>query len=49
MAETLTTAFTTVASDMSSAVAGIVPIALGVGATVLVITLGWKLFKRLTK
>lgn len=49
MADTLTSAFTTVASDMTSAVGSILPIALGVGGTVLVVTLGWKLFKRLTK
>ena len=48
-ASTLTSVFTTVAADMTSAVEGIAPIALGVGAAVLVITLGWKLFKKLTK
>lgn len=45
----LTNAFTTVASDMSSAIAGVLPIALGVAGGILVIFLGWKLFKRLTK
>lgn len=45
----LTGAFTTMAADMSSAVAGVLPIALGVAGGILVIFLGWKLFKRLTK
>lgn len=45
----LTSAFTTVAADMMEAVAGVLPIALGVAGGILVIFLGWKLFKRLTK
>lgn len=45
----LTTAFQSAASDMMAAISGILPIALGVGAAILVIFLGWKLFKRLTK
>lgn len=49
MTETLTTAFTGVANDMTAAVGAILPIALGVGGTILVVFLGWKLFKRLTK
>ena len=45
----LTTAMTSVAGDMSTAIAGTLPIALGVAGGILVIFLGWKLFKRLTK
>lgn len=47
--DALSTAFTTAASDMMSAISAILPIALGVGTAILVIFLGWKLFKRLTK
>lgn len=47
--DALTTAFTTASSDMMSAITAILPIALGVGTAILVIFLGWKLFKRLTK
>ena len=46
---TLTTVFGSVAENMTAAVEAVAPIALGVGAAVLVITLGWKLFKKLTK
>ena len=49
IAETLGTSFGTVASDMMEAIGTILPIALGVGGAILVIFLGWKLFKRLTK
>lgn len=45
----LSDSLSTVQSDMMSAIGSAVPIALGIAATVLVITLGWKLFKRLTK
>lgn len=45
----LTSAFNTASGDMMDAIAAILPIALGVGTSVLVIFLGWKLFKRLTK
>jgi len=45
----LQTAMTTVASDMTSAIGSILPIALGVAGSILVITLGWKLFRRFTK
>lgn len=45
----LTGAFQTVSNDMMSAISGVLPIALGVGGAILVIFLGWKLFKRLTK
>lgn len=47
--ETLGTAFTGVASDMMEAIGTVLPIALGIGGAVLVIFLGWKLFKRLSK
>ncbi len=49
IASTLGTAFQTVSSDMMSAISTVLPIALGVGGAVLVIFLGWKLFKRLAK
>lgn len=49
IADTLGTSFTGVASDMMDAIGTILPIALGVGGAILVIYLGWKLFKRLTK
>ena len=45
----LSNSFTSVASDMTSAIGTVLPIALGVAGTILVIFLGWKLFKRLTK
>lgn len=47
--EIIGTSFEKVSSDMLSAVTAILPYALTVGGTVLVIFLGWKLFKRLTK
>lgn len=48
-ADILTSSFNTVSADMMEAIGAAVPIALGVGGTILVIFLGWKLFKRLTK
>ena len=45
----LTGAFTTMAADMTSAIGAVLPIALGVAGGILVIVVGWKLFKRLTK
>lgn len=42
-------AMTTVSADMMSAIGTVLPIALGVGGAILVVFLGWKLFKRLTK
>lgn len=47
--ELMSTAFTGVAGDMMEAIGVILPIALGVGGTVLVVTLGWKLFKKFSK
>lgn len=49
IASTLGTAFETVSADMMSAISTVLPIALGIGGAILVIFLGWKLFKRLTK
>lgn len=49
ISETLGTAFTGVAGDMMDAIGTVLPIALGIGGAILVIFLGWKLFKRLTK
>lgn len=45
----LSTAFTSVSSDMMEAIGTVLPIALGVAGAILVVFLGWKLFKRLTK
>ena len=48
-ADILGTAMNSAASDMGSAISTAAPLALGIGAAVLVITMGWKLFKRFTK
>lgn len=45
----LTDSLTTVASDMTTAASSAIPAALGVAAIGVVVTLGWKLFKRFTK
>lgn len=45
----LSDSLSTVKTDMMSAIGSAVPIALSIATAVLVITLGWKLFKRLTK
>lgn len=45
----LTGAMETVQSDMMAAISGVLPYALGIGGAVLVVTLGWKLFKRISK
>ena len=47
--EILNTAMNSAASDMGTAISTVAPLALGIGAAVLVITMGWKLFKRFTK
>lgn len=47
--DALSTAMTSTASEMTTAIGTVLPIALGVAGGILVITLGWKLFKRLTK
>lgn len=39
----------TVTSDMMTAIGSVVPAALGIAAAILVITVGWKLFKRMSK
>lgn len=46
--EALTTAFTQAASDMSSQISTIAPIAIGVVTAGLVVTFGVKFFKRIT-
>lgn len=48
-ADILGTAMNSAASDMGTAISTAAPLALGIGAAVLVITAGWKLFKRFTK
>ena len=47
--EFLGDSFQTVADNMMLAIGDILPIALTVGGAILVITTGWKLFKRLSK
>lgn len=49
ISEVLSTSFTSLSGDMMDAISTVLPIALGIGGAVLVIFLGWKLFKRLTK
>lgn len=45
----LSNSLTTVAGDMTSAASAAIPAALGVAAIGVVVTVGWKLFKRFTK
>lgn len=47
--DALSNGFTEVAADMMEAIGAILPIALPIGGAVIVITLGWKLFKKLSK
>lgn len=47
--ETLGNTFEKLSGDMLNAVGTVLPYALTVAGTVLVIFLGWKLFKKLTK
>lgn len=44
----LTGALTTTANNITSAIGSILPIALGVAGTILVITIGWRLFRNFT-
>lgn len=44
----LTGAMTTTANNITSAIGSILPIALGVAGTILVITIGWRLFRNFT-
>lgn len=45
----LITGVTTIASDATSAITAVAPIALGVAGLCVVLSLGWKAFKRFTK
>jgi hypothetical protein len=45
----LTSGFTTAAGEMTGAIAAIVPVAIPVVTTVLVVSLGIKVFKKFTK
>ena len=45
----LSTALNTTASDMMSAVAAVLPEALTVAGAILVVTLGWRLFRNFTR
>lgn len=49
IASTLGTAMQTTASSMMEAIGTVLPIALGVAGAVLVVFVGWKIFKRLAK
>lgn len=48
ISDTLTTSFTSVASDITSGIQAVLPIALGIVGTVMVIMFGIKIFKKLT-
>ena len=47
-AQAISDGLTTVAGDMTSIVSDVVPIALGIVGTVMVVTFGIKLFRKLT-
>lgn len=47
--DALISGLTTTASDMQGAIGQVVPIALGVAGTILVITIGWRLFRNFTR
>lgn len=49
MQEALTTALTSIASDMTDVVAAVLPIAVPVIGGILVVTIGIKAFKKFTK
>jgi len=46
--EALITGLTSIASSMQSAIDSVVPIALGVAGSILVITVGYRLFRNFT-
>ena len=48
MSEVVTTGLTSVANNMTSVIASIVPVALGLVGSVMVVTFGIRLFRRLT-
>ena len=45
----LTTALSTTADQMTGAIGDILPIALPVAGTILVVTIGWRLFRNFTR
>lgn len=45
----LTTAMTGIASDVQAGISGVLPVALGIAGTVLVVTIGLKVFKKIAK
>ena len=48
LVEAMKTAFTSVAGDCTSAISTVLPIGLGIVGTVMVVTFGIKVFKKLT-
>lgn len=48
VSQALTTALTTVASDMTGVITSVLPVALSVVGAVLVITFGIRIFKKIT-
>lgn len=44
----LTTAMGTIATDVQAGIAGILPVGLGILGTILVVTIGIRVFKRIT-
>lgn len=47
--DALKTAFTSIASDVTSGITGILPIALGIVGMILVITIGISVFSKISK
>ena len=45
----LVSALTTTANDMQGAIGEILPVALPVAGTILVVTIGWRLFRNFTR
>ena len=45
----LTSALSTTADQMQAAIGQVLPIAMGVAGTILVITIGWRLFRNFTR
>ena len=45
----LTTALTATADQMQAGIASVLPIALPVAGTILVVTIGWRLFRNFTR
>lgn len=48
ISDTLTSSFTSIVADITSGIQGVLPIALGLVGTVMVVMFGIKIFKKLT-